>query len=221
MAGSRPGLSVPVSIEWERPWHPDLPPAAEALPGGPRSSALRVRPALRDGTGGTMKFGIIPTEGGALFQEALAEVVLAEELGFDSVWMEEHHSHHRPLLAVAAGRADRVRGAHRADPAGHRCHRHAVLPPGATGRGRRGHRGDDREPAHPGCRHRLSARRVRAVRRGVRAAWRPAGGAHLHPSTAVAGRDGGARRPLLQGPRPHRAGARRRRRPSGSAAGVR
>ena len=39
-----------------------------------------------------MKFGIIPTEGGALFQEALAEVVLAEELGFDSVWMEEHHS---------------------------------------------------------------------------------------------------------------------------------
>ena len=28
-----------------------------------------------------MKFGIIPTEGGALFQEALEEVVLAEKLG--------------------------------------------------------------------------------------------------------------------------------------------
>ena len=28
------GMSVPVSIEWERPWHPDLPPAAEALPEG-------------------------------------------------------------------------------------------------------------------------------------------------------------------------------------------
>lgn len=26
--------SVPVSIEWERPWHPDLPPAAVALPAG-------------------------------------------------------------------------------------------------------------------------------------------------------------------------------------------
>ena len=30
----RAGVSVPVSIEWERPWHPDLPPAAEALPEG-------------------------------------------------------------------------------------------------------------------------------------------------------------------------------------------
>ena len=56
-----------------------------------------------------MKFGIIPTEGGALFAEALAEVVLAEELGFDSVWMEEHHSitgHYWPSPLVGA---DRVR----------------------------------------------------------------------------------------------------------------
>jgi sugar phosphate isomerase/epimerase len=30
----RAGVSVPVSIEWERPWHPELPPAAEALPEG-------------------------------------------------------------------------------------------------------------------------------------------------------------------------------------------
>jgi len=30
----RSGMTVPVSIEWERPWHPDLPPAAEALPEG-------------------------------------------------------------------------------------------------------------------------------------------------------------------------------------------
>jgi sugar phosphate isomerase/epimerase len=28
------GVSLPVSIEWERPWHPELPPAAEALPEG-------------------------------------------------------------------------------------------------------------------------------------------------------------------------------------------
>ena len=46
-----------------------------------------------------------------MFQEALAEVVLAEELGFDSVWMEEHHSipgHYwpSPLIVLAAfGRA--------------------------------------------------------------------------------------------------------------------
>jgi sugar phosphate isomerase/epimerase len=32
LARSHP--AVPVSIEWERPWHPDLPPAAEALPAG-------------------------------------------------------------------------------------------------------------------------------------------------------------------------------------------
>lgn len=53
-----------------------------------------------------MKFGFIPTEGGAFFQEALAEAVHGEELGFDSVWLEEHHSirnHYwpSPLLALA------------------------------------------------------------------------------------------------------------------------
>ncbi len=31
---ARSHLPVPVSIEWERPWHPDLPPAAVALPAG-------------------------------------------------------------------------------------------------------------------------------------------------------------------------------------------
>ena len=40
---------------------------------------------------GTMKFGFIPTEGGHLAREALAEVDRAEALGLDSVWMEEHH----------------------------------------------------------------------------------------------------------------------------------
>jgi alkanesulfonate monooxygenase SsuD/methylene tetrahydromethanopterin reductase-like flavin-dependent oxidoreductase (luciferase family) len=53
-----------------------------------------------------MKFGFIPTEGGPFFQEALAEAVYAEELGFDSVWLEEHHSirnHYwpSPLMALA------------------------------------------------------------------------------------------------------------------------
>lgn len=54
-----------------------------------------------------MRFGIIPTEGGAMFREALAEVELAEDLGFDSVWMEEHHgiSNHywpSPLVVLTA-----------------------------------------------------------------------------------------------------------------------
>ena len=62
-----------------------------------------------------MRFGIIPTEGGALFQEALAEVVLAEQLGFDSVWMEEHHSipgHYWPsplvVLTAFGARTERI-----------------------------------------------------------------------------------------------------------------
>jgi alkanesulfonate monooxygenase SsuD/methylene tetrahydromethanopterin reductase-like flavin-dependent oxidoreductase (luciferase family) len=62
-----------------------------------------------------MRFGIIPTEGGHLVEEALEESVLAEELGFDSVWMEEHHSiagHYWPsplvVLAAIAARTTRV-----------------------------------------------------------------------------------------------------------------
>jgi alkanesulfonate monooxygenase SsuD/methylene tetrahydromethanopterin reductase-like flavin-dependent oxidoreductase (luciferase family) len=54
-----------------------------------------------------MKFGFIPTEGGHFFQESLAEVICGEKLGFDSVWLEEHHSvkdHYwpSPLLGLAA-----------------------------------------------------------------------------------------------------------------------
>src|SRR5215203_2029387 len=54
-----------------------------------------------------MKFGFIPTEGGHFFQEALEEATYGESLGFDSVWLEEHHSirnHYwpAPLMALAA-----------------------------------------------------------------------------------------------------------------------
>jgi len=62
-----------------------------------------------------MKFGFIPTEGGAYFDEALTEAIYAEELGFDSVWLEEHHSirnHYWPspfmALAGIAARTKRV-----------------------------------------------------------------------------------------------------------------
>src|SRR5258708_23064972 len=53
-----------------------------------------------------MKFGFIPTEGGPFFKEALTEAVAGEALGFDSVWLEEHHSIHNhywpsPLMALA------------------------------------------------------------------------------------------------------------------------
>lgn len=59
-----------------------------------------------------MKFGFIPTEGGHFYREALEEVILGEELGFDSVWMEEHHGikdHYWPSpLMVLAGFATRT-----------------------------------------------------------------------------------------------------------------
>lgn len=59
-----------------------------------------------------LKFGFIPIEGGRFYQQALEEVVHAEALGFDSVWMEEHHGvkdHYWPSpLTVLAGFATRT-----------------------------------------------------------------------------------------------------------------
>ena len=59
-----------------------------------------------------LKIGFIPIEGGNYYREALEEVTRAEELGFDSVWMEEHHSvtnHYWPSpFTVLAGFATRT-----------------------------------------------------------------------------------------------------------------
>ncbi len=59
-----------------------------------------------------LKIGFIPIEGGRFYTEALEEVIRGEDLGFDSVWMEEHHSvvdHYWPSpLAVLAGFATRT-----------------------------------------------------------------------------------------------------------------
>lgn len=59
-----------------------------------------------------LKIGFIPIEGGDYYPQALDEVTRAEALGFDSVWMEEHHSvrnHYWPSpLTVLAGFATRT-----------------------------------------------------------------------------------------------------------------
>jgi len=59
-----------------------------------------------------LQVGFIPIEGGHFYRDALEEVVRAEDLGFDSVWMEEHHSvtdHYWPSpLPVLAGFATRT-----------------------------------------------------------------------------------------------------------------
>ena len=53
-----------------------------------------------------MKFGFIPTEGGHYYQDFFDEVLYGEALGFDSVWLEEHHgvtNHYwpSPLIGLA------------------------------------------------------------------------------------------------------------------------
>src|SRR5512141_2383650 len=62
-----------------------------------------------------MRLVFIPTEGGGYYPEFFEEVLLGEELGFDSVWLEEHHgvkNHYwpSPLVALAgvATRTSRV-----------------------------------------------------------------------------------------------------------------
>jgi probable F420-dependent oxidoreductase len=59
-----------------------------------------------------LKIGFIPIEGGHYYRESLDEVTRAEDLGFDSVWMEEHHAvtnHYWPSpLTVLAGYATRT-----------------------------------------------------------------------------------------------------------------
>jgi probable F420-dependent oxidoreductase len=62
-----------------------------------------------------VKFGFIPIEGGHFYREFMEEVELGESLGFDSVWLEEHHgvSDHywsSPLMGLAgiATRTERL-----------------------------------------------------------------------------------------------------------------
>ena len=60
-----------------------------------------------------MKFGLIPVEESRHYQESLRQVELAEALGFDSVWLEEHHGtsgHYHPSpLIYLAGYATRTK----------------------------------------------------------------------------------------------------------------
>lgn len=39
-----------------------------------------------------MKFGIFPTEGGRVFEDALTKGELAERLGYDSYWINDHQA---------------------------------------------------------------------------------------------------------------------------------
>src|SRR5262249_7577593 len=62
---------------------PYAPPPALSSAGGRDSLGARMA---------RLKIGFIPIEGGHYWRESLEEVTRAEDLGFDSVWMEEHHA---------------------------------------------------------------------------------------------------------------------------------
>lgn len=53
-----------------------------------------------------MQFGIVPREWGNFKDEAVEQSILARKLGFDSIWVEEHHGNAdylpSPLIAAAA-----------------------------------------------------------------------------------------------------------------------
>src|SRR2546425_7793160 len=106
---------------------------------------------------------------------------------------------HQPLLALAAAGAGRLRHPHVAADARHGHPRGRLLSPGAPGRGRGAARRDVQRPLHPRDRHRLQARRVRALRRRSGEARRPLRGAARDHEGAVDRRAGGLPRHLLHG----------------------
>ena len=62
-----------------------------------------------------MEVGLSPLQGQTSFEETLRECERAEEAGFDSVWLGEHHNnpilHPAPLIGLAAiaSRTSRIR----------------------------------------------------------------------------------------------------------------
>src|SRR5256885_1149418 len=87
-------------------------PDDSAAPSACQGARGRCYPSASEGDPMAFKLGFIPIEGGHYYRESLEEVTRAEELGFDSVWMEEHHAvtdHYWPSpLTVLAGFATRT-----------------------------------------------------------------------------------------------------------------
>ena len=69
-----------------------------------------------------------------LYRETLEQAVYAEELGFDSIWLSEHHFTTR-VPAVPARGAGGAGRQHHAGPARHGGAAGAAAPPAAAGRG--------------------------------------------------------------------------------------
>jgi len=60
-----------------------------------------------------MKFGIVPREWGDFYEESVEQCILAKKVGFDSIWVEEHHGNELYLpspITALAGLSQHVRG---------------------------------------------------------------------------------------------------------------
>ena len=166
-----------------------------------------------------MKFGHLPPHGAPfsksepqVYREQLAQMRLADEIGFDWVWLTEHHFSSVPLRAERPRRVLRERIALcarlRRLP-GHEARSHRLGGEGAAagesaanGRGR----GDGRHPERGARRLRdrqripqVRVRRTRDSHRGEGRAFR--GGARHHPRSVDHGRVQ-LRGPVLQGAAP-------------------
>ncbi len=123
-----------------------------------------------------------------LYRETLDQAAHAEQLGFSSIWLSEHHFSEEGYLPVADGHAGRAGPADLPGPAGHRGAARPAAPPAAAGRGLRGDRPAVRRPARRRAGPRLQAGRVRSARRAQERARRAHRRDHRDPAAGLARR---------------------------------
>ena len=120
-----------------------------------------------------MEFGIFNLMGSReadkpaaqVFGEVAEQTKLADELGYTIAWFAEHHFSNYCLCASPLDDGGALRLDHQEDPARHRGRGVAAVQPGAARRRDRHGRRVVERPADARHRRRLSALRIRAVRR--------------------------------------------------------
>ena len=126
-----------------------------------------------------------------LYRQCLDQIAEAERLGFDSVWLTEHHFCDDGYTPSPAGGRRRDRRAHAAHAHRHEPDRAAAAQPGAHRRGRGDAVAAHRWPVRSRRRHRLPRARVPRVRTAAQPSQEPDGG-------------GGGDHPACVGRRVHR-----------------
>ena len=121
------------------------------------------QPSPRQPGDDTMRFGmfyVLESPDGdhrRAYKEMLGQIEYAEELGFDSVWLAEHHGSAYGSMPSPAVAAAAIATHHRATADRHRGQHPAVRQPGAHRRGLRDGRRHQQRPSRHGRRPRLPA----------------------------------------------------------------